>query len=75
MPAGSAVSYEDDCSTGAGDGSCAHLEKEVSLPEQIKLSDGLYELGREKPADIVIPLPTISSRHAMLRVGKKSALS
>ncbi len=53
----------------AGDGSCEHLEADVELPGQISLSDGLFELGREAPADIVIPIPTISSRHAMIRVG------
>lgn len=54
----------------AGDGSCAHLEKQVSLPNKLRLTDGLYEVGREKPADIVIAIPTISSRHAMIRVGE-----
>lgn len=54
-----------------GDGSCRHLEKEVALPSQISLTDGLFELGREAPADIVIALPTISSRHAMIRVEGK----
>ncbi|KAK9792967.1 hypothetical protein WJX73_001580 [Symbiochloris irregularis] len=55
-----------------GDGSCAHLDKAVSLPDKVRLTDGLYEVGREKPADIVIPIPTISSRHAMIRVDGKS---
>ncbi|KAK9820552.1 hypothetical protein WJX72_011605 [[Myrmecia] bisecta] len=51
-----------------GDGSCEHLDQKVAMPEPIKLTKGLFELGREDPADIVVPLPTISARHAMLRV-------
>ncbi|KAK9851683.1 hypothetical protein WJX84_011809 [Apatococcus fuscideae] len=50
-----------------GDGSCDHLSKRVSLPGPIQLEKGLYELGREEPADIVVPIPTVSSRHAMIR--------
>ncbi len=54
----------------AGDGSTKHLEKPVSLPGEIALDqEGLYELGREQPADIIVPVPTVSTRHAMLRVG------
>jgi len=54
----------------AGNGSTKHLEKPVSLPGEIALDqEGLYELGREQPADIIVPVPTVSTRHAMLRVG------
>lgn len=32
---------------------------------------GLYlqQVGRESPADIVVAVPTVSTRHAMLRLG------
>lgn len=34
----------------------------------LELRDGVYVIGREKPADVVIPHPTISSRHAELQI-------
>lgn len=43
------------------------------MPEQqapkIELAEGLFEVGRMQPADIVIPIPSVSGRHAMIRVG------
>ncbi|EIE20165.1 SMAD/FHA domain-containing protein [Coccomyxa subellipsoidea C-169] len=51
-----------------GDGSTKHLEEPVSLPEEIELKDGVFEVGREEPADVVIPIPTVSGRHALLRI-------
>lgn len=51
-----------------GDGSCDHLDQSVSLPKEIELKNGLYEVGRESPADIVVAVPTVSTRHAMLRL-------
>ena len=59
----------------AGDGSTDHLDEDVPTPKEIHLNDGQYELGREEPAQIVIPYPTVSSRHAMLRVGASSSCS
>ena len=59
----------------AGDGSTDHLDEDVPTPKEIQLSDGQYELGREEPAQIVIPYPTVSSRHAMLRVGESLSCS
>jgi pSer/pThr/pTyr-binding forkhead associated (FHA) protein len=38
------------------------------MPQAIPLKDGLYEVGRASPADIQINIPTVSSRHALLRV-------
>lgn len=46
-----------------------HLDSEVPLPNEIPLSDGQFEVGREDSAQLTIPLPTVSARHAMLRVG------
>lgn len=34
----------------------------------IHLNDGVYEVGRTSPADIRLEVPTVSSRHALLRV-------
>ncbi|CAL8470987.1 g10529 [Coccomyxa elongata] len=51
-----------------GDGSTKHLDEPVSLPEEIELKDGVFEVGREEPADVVIPIPTVSGRHALLRI-------
>jgi hypothetical protein len=33
----------------------------------------LYELGRAEPADLIIPIPTVSGRHAIVRVGELDA--
>ena len=55
----------------AGDGSTHHLDQAVDLPGEIELQDGVYEVGREEPADVVIPVPTVSGRHALLRISKQ----
>lgn len=47
-----------------------HLDNEVPPPTEIPLSDGQFEVGREDSAQLTIRLPTVSARHAMLRVGK-----
>lgn len=53
-----------------GDGSTEHLGVEVERPGRLELLAGkLYELGRAEPADLVVAIPTVSGRHAMLRVG------
>ena len=31
----------------------------------------LAQIGRESPADIIVAVPTVSTRHAMLRLGKE----
>ena len=53
-----------------GDGSTGHIKGSMDLEPApaIVLPEGIYELGRVEPADIVVPLPTVSGRHAMLRV-------
>lgn len=52
-----------------GDGSSDHLDADVLPPGIINLIEGLQEVGRESPADVVCAVPTVSSRHAMIRVG------
>lgn len=54
-----------------GDGDSAHLGagEEMGAAPKIELANGLFEIGRVDPADIVIPIPSVSGRHAMLRVG------
>jgi hypothetical protein len=54
----------------AGNGSFEHIGDEVPLPQAIPLKEGVFEVGRASPADIQIPIPTVSSRHALLRVGE-----
>ena len=53
----------------AGNGNSDHIGDKVALPSVIHLNDGVYEVGRTSPADIRIDVPTVSSRHALLRVG------
>eukprot|EP00877_Chromochloris_zofingiensis_P000598 jgi/Chrzof1/10539/Cz05g02150.t1 len=54
--------------TPTGTGACDHIGEKVSLPTPIPLNDGVFEVGRTEPADIVLKIPTVSSRHALLRV-------
>lgn len=51
-----------------GNGSWDHIGEKTAMPKPIELKDGVYEVGRAEPADIVIQIPTVSSRHALLRV-------
>ncbi|EFN51446.1 hypothetical protein CHLNCDRAFT_140170 [Chlorella variabilis] len=60
--------------TPTGDGTQQHLDAEVAIPGAIKLQEGLFELGRAPPADILIEIPTVSTRHATLRVGEASVI-
>ena len=46
----------------------------MPLPGELELKDGVFEVGREAPADIVIPVPTVSGRHALLRVSESLLL-
>mmetsp|Transcript_12177 Transcript_12177/g.34542 ORF Transcript_12177/g.34542 Transcript_12177/m.34542 type:complete len:152 (+) Transcript_12177:275-730(+) len=54
-----------------GDGDSGHLEftfedKTVSV---IELGQGSYEVGREaETAEICLPIPTVSGRHALIRL-------
>lgn len=54
--------------TPTGNGKWDHIGDQVPLPEPIPLTDGVYEVGRNEPADIVLNIPTVSGRHALLRV-------
>lgn len=58
-------------SISAGTGNSDHIGDKVALPPVIHLTDGVYEVGRTSPADIRIQVPTVSSRHALLRVGER----
>eukprot|EP00884_Botryococcus_braunii_P018500 jgi/Botrbrau1/5333/Bobra.0346s0007.1 len=60
-----------------GDGSCDHLEESIPLPNAIELTgEGLFEVGRDVPADVILKVPTVSTRHAMIRiVGDKMQLT
>lgn len=54
--------------TPTGSGKTDHIGEAVSLPGTIVLKEGLFEIGRTSPADIVVPIPTVSTRHAVVRV-------
>ncbi|KXZ51337.1 hypothetical protein GPECTOR_13g825 [Gonium pectorale] len=55
--------------TRASSGACDHLDGEkVSLPGPIALREGTLDVGRVEPCDIILPVPTVSSRHAILTV-------
>ena len=56
-------------SIAAGDGSQDHLDAPVEAPKEMRLEDGQYELGRLEDAQLTIALPTVSGKHALLRVG------
>jgi hypothetical protein len=52
-----------------GTGSCEHIGEKLPLPPPIPLAEGtVYEVGRAEPSDIVLRIPTVSTRHALLRV-------
>ncbi|GLC37191.1 hypothetical protein PLESTB_000989800 [Pleodorina starrii] len=52
-----------------GSGSCEHLDGEkVDVPGPVVLREGTLDVGRVDPCDIVLPVPTVSSRHAILTV-------
>jgi len=61
----------------SGDGSLSHLDAaeaealsaNFSSRAPIPLQQGLYEVGREQPAELVLAVPTVSARHARLSVG------
>ncbi|PSC74722.1 serine threonine-kinase [Micractinium conductrix] len=59
--------------TPVGTGKTEHIGEEVAMPGAIELKEGLFELGRADPADIIIAIPTVSTRHAMLRVADTEA--
>lgn len=54
--------------TPTGNGSWEHIGDKVPLPEPIPLKQGVFEVGRTEPADILLKIPTVSNRHALLRV-------
>jgi FHA domain len=53
-----------------GDGNTAHIKGAAAVEPapEVVLPEGIYELGRVDTADIIVPLPTVSGRHAMLRI-------
>eukprot|EP00976_Prorocentrum_cordatum_P105679 1194305-Prorocentrum_minimum.AAC.1 len=44
--------------TPTGDGTCDHLPEDYPLPKEIVLSGAEVTVGRDAPAEIVIPIPT-----------------
>ncbi|MEW5300578.1 MAG: hypothetical protein WDW36_003497 [Sanguina aurantia] len=57
--------------TPTGAGTTTHLNGEsADAPLPILLANGLYQVGRvgNGPNNITIPIPTVSSRHALIRI-------
>lgn len=55
--------------TPIGSGTCDHLGGEkVAHAAAVELKDGTLDVGRVEPADIVLRVPTVSTRHAILTV-------
>ncbi|GFR43808.1 hypothetical protein Agub_g4933 [Astrephomene gubernaculifera] len=52
--------------TGSGD--CGHLGEQVPLPGPVELREGTQDVGRVEPCDVVLAVPTVSSRHAIINV-------
>ena len=48
-----------------------HLDESVQQPGMLELKEGTYTLGRSAPADIVIGVPTVSAKHAEIKVGEQ----
>lgn len=58
-----------------GDRSLDHLGPQaVADVGVIELSAGVFEVGRSPPADIVISIPTVSGRHAMVSVDEETKI-
>lgn len=61
-----------------GDGNGDHISAaiEASQVKTIELAQGAFEVGREpETAEICLPIPTVSGRHALLRLDEKNVLS
>lgn len=52
--------------TPTGDGTCDHLPEDYPLPVEIALSGAEVTVGRDAPAEIVIPIPTVSGNHCQI---------
>lgn len=61
-----------------GDGDAGHLNFtfENTEVDVIELAEGTYEVGREaETAEICLPVPTVSSRHALIRLSGDDSLT
>lgn len=52
-----------------------HLDESVQVPGMLELKEGTHTLGRAAPADLVIGVPTVSAKHAEIKVGESSPSS
>lgn len=61
---------------GDGNGDHINLTFEGSQVKTIQLVQGAFEVGREpETAEICLPIPTVSGRHALLRLDEQNVLS
>jgi len=61
-----------------GDGKQDHISSALggAKLQTIQLVQGAFEVGREpETAEICLPIPTVSGRHALLRLDEKNVLS
>lgn len=52
----------------SGDGTSDHLDDPVTMPGMIELKEGKSRVGRDSPAEVLLPIPTVSAVHAELEV-------
>jgi len=60
-----------------GDGGTDHISATFDNPDPavIELSPGVFELGREGEVEIQVNVPTISARHALLKLDEDNVLT
>jgi len=61
-----------------GDGDASHIDPSspLSAASLLELKEGsIYELGRQEPADLIVPVPTVSARHALVRVEEDGSVT
>lgn len=60
-----------------GDGGTDHISATFDNPDPavIELSPGVFELGREGEVEIKVNVPTISARHALLKLDEDNVLT
>lgn len=52
----------------SGDGTSDHLDDDVTMPGMVELKEGKSRVGRDSPAEVLLPIPTVSAVHAELEV-------
>lgn len=60
-----------------GDGGTDHINASIDSPDPavIELSQGVFELGRVEDVETQVNVPTISARHALLKLDEENVLT